>query len=107
MQNIFGCYGLRTDATFGERHIFGYLRVQVMTHHEHVEVLRNCVYRVGPSRVRRGWQNIWKRGDANNVRRVSSTRAFGMVGVDGSAVDRRDRGLQESRFVDGVGMNGN
>ena len=36
---------------------------------------------------------------------MAAAGAFGVIGVNRAAVDRRDRVLDESRFVEGVGMN--
>ncbi len=47
-----------------------------------------------------------KRGDADDVRRVAAARAFGVIGVDGAAGDGGDGVVDEARFVDGVGMDG-
>ncbi len=39
VQDVFGGDGLAPDARFGKGHIFGDGRVQVVAHHQHVEML--------------------------------------------------------------------
>ncbi len=44
MQDIFGRDSLLPDAAFGERDVFGNLRIQVMADHQHVEMLGDGVH---------------------------------------------------------------
>jgi hypothetical protein len=50
--------GLAADARFGKRHVLGDRGIQVMAHHQHVQVLVQRVDRVGPRRIGRGRQHI-------------------------------------------------
>ena len=40
----------------------------------------------------------------DDVRRVAAAGALGVIGVDGAALERRDRGFDEARFVERVGV---
>ncbi len=44
--------------------------------------------------------------NANDVRRVATTGAFGVVSMDGAAFDRGDGRFDKARFVQGVSMDG-
>lgn len=77
-----------------------------MANHEHVEMLGNRVDRKRASRIGRGGQNVQFAADFDNVRRMTATRAFGMEGVDSAAFKRGNRIVHETRFIDGVGVNG-
>ena len=46
-----------------------------------------------------------QRRDADNIRRMAASRAFGVISVDRAARDRGDGVLHEAGFVDGIGMN--
>ncbi len=104
VQQILGGDGGRPDATLGEREILWDAGVQVMTHHQHVEVLVEGVDGVRPGRVRRTRQHIGLGGDGDDVRCVPAARALGVVGVDGAAADRAQRVLDETHLVEGVGV---
>ena len=47
MQDVLGRDGFATDAAFGKGQVFGNGGVEVVAHHEHVEVLVNGVDREG------------------------------------------------------------
>ena len=51
MQDVFGRNGFAPNAAFGEGHIFGDVRIEVMADHQHVQMLVDCVDRVGPRGV--------------------------------------------------------
>ena len=59
---------------------------------------------VGPRRIGRGRQHVGCAGDLDDVRRVAAAGALGVEGVDGAALERRDRVLDEARFVERVGV---
>ena len=80
------------------------VRVEVVADHQHVEVLLDRVDRVGPGRVGRRWQDVIEGGDPDDVRRVASPGALGVVGVDRPPGDRRQGVLQEAGLVDRVGV---
>ncbi len=51
VQDVLGGDGLAADARFGEGHVLGDARVEVVADHQHVQVLVDRVDRVGPGRV--------------------------------------------------------
>src|SRR6185436_8430499 len=82
VQNIFGRDGFTANAAFGEGDVFGQARIEVMTDHQHVEMFVDGVDRVWAGGIGRAGKNICLTTDADNVRRVTATGTFGMVGVD-------------------------
>src|SRR5258706_5514484 len=75
-----------------------------MTNHKHVEVLIQCVHRVGPGRISRGGQNIWLSTYFDDVRSVPATGPFGMISVDRAIFKCCDGIFDETGFVQGIGM---
>ncbi len=53
VQDVLGGDGLPPDAALGERHVLGNARIQVVTHHQHVQVLIERIHRERPRRVGR------------------------------------------------------
>ena len=96
MQDVLGGDGLAADAAFGEGDVLGDLRIEMMAHHQHVEMLVERVDRVGPRRVGRGRQHVGLAADADDVGRMAAARAFGVEGVDGAALEGGDRVLDEA-----------
>ena len=80
----------RADARLGERHVLGDRRVEVVAHHQHVEVLVDRVHRVGHAS---GWSTTAARSARR--RRWMMSGAWPppapsvWIGVDGAALDRR------------------
>jgi len=104
VENILGGDGLAADAALGEGDILDDVRIEMVAHHQHVQMLVERVHRVGPRRVGRGRQHVGLAADADDVGRVAAAGALGMEGVDGAALERRDRVLDEARFVERVGV---
>src|SRR5258708_3485114 len=77
-----------------------------MTNHEHIQVLVQRVDGVGPGWIGRAGKNIWFAANPDNVWRMSSAGAFGMIAVYSASFDRRDGRIHETRFVECVGMDG-
>ncbi len=75
-----------------------------MAHHEHVEVLVEGVDGVRPGRIGGTGQHIRVRGDGDDVRCVPATGALGVIRVDAAALDRGQGVLDETRLVEGVGV---
>ena len=94
----------RADAAFGERHVLGDRRIEVVAHHQHVEMLVDGVDRVRPRRIGGGRQHVGQAADLDDVRGVPAARAFGVIGVDGAALEGRDRVLDEAALVQRVGV---
>ena len=59
---------------------------------------------VGPRRIGRRRQHVLQPADLDDVGRVAAARAFGVEGVDGAALERRDGVLDEAGFVERVGV---
>lgn len=59
-----------------------------MTHHQHVEMLVNGVLCIWPGRVGTAWNDIGNTTAFDDIRSVSTTSAFTVVGVNGSALER-------------------
>ena len=72
--------------------------------HQHVEVLFERVYGEWPGRVGGAGEHVRLAADADDVRGVAASRAFRMVGVDGPALERRDRVVHVARLVERVGV---
>jgi hypothetical protein len=104
VQHVFRGDRLRADAAFGKRHVFGNRRVQVMTHHRHVEVFVEGVHRVGIGRIGRGRQAIRDAGDTDDVGRVAAASAFGVIHVNGAAANGGERILDKAGFVERIGV---
>ena len=51
MQNIFSRNGFPTNAAFGKRNIFGNTGVKMVAHHQHIQMLINCIHGIGPGRI--------------------------------------------------------
>ena len=64
------------------------------------------VHRERPRGIGGRRQDIGQRRDPDDVRRVAAAGAFGVIGVDRAAADGRDGVLDESGFVDRVGVDG-
>ena len=53
VQDVFGRDRLLADAAFGERQVLGDRRIEVVAHHQHVEMLVERVDRERPRRIGR------------------------------------------------------
>ena len=94
----------RADPAFGEGDILGDVGVEVVTHHQHVEMLFQGVHREGPRRVGGGGQHVPEARHLDDVGRVPAAGALGVEGVDGAALEGGDSVLDEARFVQRVGV---
>ncbi len=77
-----------------------------MTHHEHVEMLVDCVHRERTRWIRGGGQDVGLATHADNVRRMATSGALGVIGVDGASLESPQSVFHETRFVQRVRMNG-
>ena len=81
------------------------LGIEVVADHQHVEVLVDGVDRV---RAASGWcddgSTFGSPQARDDVGRVAAAGALGVVGVDGAALERGDRVLDEARLVQRVGV---
>jgi hypothetical protein len=104
VEDVLGRDRLLPDPGFGEGHVLGDVRIEVMADHEHVEMLVHRVHRVGPGRVGRGGDDVGQAADLDDVGRMPAARPFGMKGVDGPALEGPNRVLDEARLVQRVGV---
>ena len=107
VKNVFGPDGFRANARIGKRHIFGNRRRQVMTHHQHVDVLVHGVARERHGRIRGRRQHVRQSADLDDVRSMTAAGAFGVIRVDRPTLECRDGIFDESRFVQSIGVNRN
>ena len=98
MQDVLGGDGLLADAAFGERQVLGDRRIEMVAHHQHVEMLVDGVAGEGPRRIGRRRQHVLQARDLDDVGRVAAAGAFGVEGVDGAALERLDGVLDEARL---------
>ena len=104
VQDVLGGDGLAPDAALGEGQVLGDRRVEVMAHHQHVQVLVERVDGVGPRRVGARRQHVGLAHDLHDVGRVAAAGAFAVEGVDGAALEGRDAVLDEAALVERVGV---
>ena len=104
VQDVLGGDGLAADARIGEGHVFGNTGVEVVADHQHVEMLVYRVDRVGSGRIGGGRQHVRFAAGADDVRCVAAAGTFGVIGVDGAAFERRQSVLDETGFVQGIGV---
>ena len=104
MQNILRRDGLLADAAFGKSEIFGDRRIEMVAHHQHIEMLVDGVAGVGPRRIGRRRQHVLQPRHLDDVGRVAAAGAFGVEGVDGAALERLDGVFDEAGFVERVGV---
>ena len=104
MKDILRADGRAANATLGEGHVLRHVAVEVVADHEHVEVFVQRVHSVRPRRVGAGRQDVGEGGDADDVRGMAAARALGVVGVDRPALEGRDGRFDETRLVEGVGV---
>ena len=105
MKNIFRGDRLAANAAFGKGDVFRDFRIEVVTNHEHVEML---IQRIDGERtcwISRAGKNIGLSTDSDDIRSMSSTRPFRVISMDGSALERSHRIGQISRFIQSIGVN--
>jgi hypothetical protein len=78
VQDVLGGDRLLADPRLGERDVLGDRGIEVVAHHQHVEVLGDRVHRVRPRRIRRRRQHVRFAADLDDVGRVAAARALGV-----------------------------
>ena len=96
VQDVLGGDGFLADAAFREGDVLGDGVVEVVAHHQHVEMFVKRVGGVGAGGVGAAGQDVGQAGDLDDVGGVAATGALGMEGVDGAALERGDRVFDES-----------
>ncbi len=104
MEDVFGGDGFAADTAFGERHVFGDARVQVVTDHQHVQVFVDGVAGERSCRIGGAGQHVRETTGLDDVRRMTAAGAFGVVGVDGAPLEGAQGGFHEAGLVEGVGV---
>src|SRR6266513_2508627 len=79
-----------------ESEILGDRRIEMMAHHQHVEVLVDGIAGERARRIGRGRQNVLQSGDLDDIWGVATTGAFGVEGVNGAALESLHRILDEA-----------
>ena len=106
VQDIFGGNGLGTNAGFRECNVLGNFGVQMMTHHEHIEMLVDGIDGERTSRIGGRRQNVRFTADSDDVRSMTATGSLGVKSVDGSTLEGGHGILDKAGLVEGIGMNG-
>ena len=96
VQDVLRRDGLLADAAFGERQVLRDRRIEMVAHHQHVEMLVDGVAGERPGRIGRRRQHVLQPRHLHDVGRVPAARAFGVEGVDGAALERLDGVLDEA-----------
>jgi hypothetical protein len=90
VEDVLGGDGLATDAALGERDVLGNLAIEVVTHHQHVEMLVERVDRVWTRRVRRARDDVRLAAHAHDVGGVAAACTLGVIRVDRATFKRGD-----------------
>ena len=104
VQNIFGGDGFLADAAFSEGHVFGDRGRQVVAHHQHVEMLGDGVFGVGPGWIGGGGDHVGQPRHPQNIGRMAATGAFGVKRVNGAALERSDGVFHKPALVERIGV---
>ena len=104
VQDIFGGDGFAANAGFSKGHIFGNAAIQVVTHHQHIQVFFQGVGGVGPGGIGGRGQHVGFAANLDDVRRVATARPFGVISVNGAILEGIDGGFHKPRFIQGVGV---
>ena len=106
MQNIFCRNCFRAYPGISKGYIFRNRFIQVMTNHQHIQMFINCIYCKRPCWISRRRQYIWIHGSFDNIRCMTATGAFCMIGMNHSSIDSFDGIFQKPCFIQCIGMNG-
>ena len=95
MQHVFGRDRLAADAALGERDVLRNVFVEVMTHHQHVEMFVERIGGVRPRRIRGAREHVRFTTHPDDVGRVTPACAFGVIRVNRASLERGDRVVHE------------
>ena len=87
VQDVFGGDRLAADARLGERHVFRDGRIEVMAHHEHVQMLGERVHRERARRVGGRGQHVRFAAHLDDVGCVAAACAFRVEAVNGAPLE--------------------
>ena len=106
VQNIFGGDGFGADAGIGKGNVFGHAFVEVVAHHQHIEVLVDGVDGKRARGVGGGGQHIGIHGCFDDVGRMAAARAFGVEGVNHAAGNGGHGVFEKTALIERVGVDG-
>src|SRR5690554_3401983 len=106
VQDVFRRDGFPADAGIGKGNVFRDVRVQVVAHHQHVQVFIDGVHGVGPRGVSGRRQYEILRAGRDDVRSVATAGTFGMKGVNATTLEGGQGVFHKAGFVQGVGVDG-
>ena len=104
VKDVFGGDGFAANPRFSKGHVLGNRGIQVVAHHQHVEVLLERVARVGPGGIGAAGQHIGFTANADDVGGMAAASAFGVEGVNRAAFDGGDGVFHKPRLIEGVGV---
>ena len=76
----------------------------MVTDHEHVQMLFDRIYRIGTGRIGGRGQNVFIAANSDDIGRMATTRALGMKGVNGAALEGFDRVFHKAGFIQRVSV---
>ena len=106
VQHILCRNRLRTDTAVGKSHIFFVIFIQVMAHHQHIQMLVNSVAGKWHGRIGRRWQHIFTGCCPYDIRCMTAAGTFCMVSMNRSSLEGRHSILYKSPFVQSICMDG-
>nr|GEU28209.1 hypothetical protein [Tanacetum cinerariifolium] len=104
VQDVLGGDSFAADARFGKRHVFDNRRIEVVAHHQHVQVFVERIDGERPGGVGGRRQHIGFADRGDDVGRMAAARAFGVEGVDGAVLEGGNGVRQVAAFVEGVAV---
>ena len=104
VQDVFRRDRFLSNPAFGERHVLRNVLVEMVAHHQHVQMLVERVDCEWPCGISRARQHVGLAAHANDVRCMAAARTLGVIGVDRPPFERGDRIVHEAGFVQRVGV---
>mmetsp|Transcript_24303 Transcript_24303/g.37461 ORF Transcript_24303/g.37461 Transcript_24303/m.37461 type:complete len:405 (+) Transcript_24303:486-1700(+) len=105
VQNILGSNRLPTNARLRKGHILLKRLIQMMTHHEHIQMLIDGIGSIRPRRIGTARDHIHRTTHPNDIRRMSTSRTLTVVGMNRSILHGCQTSLTARAFVERIGMN--
>ena len=106
MKHILGPDGLGANTRIGEGDVFRHIAVKMMRDHHHVEMFIDGVTGERHGRVCGTREHVGETGRADDVGRMAAARPFGVIGVDGPALECGDGVFDAPSLIQGVRMDG-
>ena len=105
MQNIFRRDGFTANTGFRKRDIFRNGGVEMVTNHQHIEMLIDRIHGVRACWICRRWQHVRQPARSDDIGRMSTTRTFGVISVNSTITNRCQCIFDKTAFVERIGMN--